>query len=105
MLAVPPDALWGHLMANKEQPVTVGDVRWRVTLARREDRPDDFPGVTRTIIPICEVFADIEPVGAQVFFNGQQLATPITHRVFMRWRGYDDLSMFNVIIRDIILPN
>ena len=88
------------------QPIAIGELRWQVTLAMRPLRPTfGQAGITETIVEIATVHAAIQPLGLQAFIGSEQTETPITHMVYIRWQPFQSLDMFNVILRDIILPD
>lgn len=88
------------------QPVSIGQLRWPCTLALRSEISDpNTGGLVTTFSDEKNIHADIEPVGAAIYLNGQQTEnTPFTHRIIIRWRNYDEVSMFHVILRGITLP-
>src|ERR1700727_989379 len=88
------------------QPTSIGELRWPVKLALRNEAPTfDQTGITETITTIADVYASIEPMGLQTFLNSEQLDSPITHIVYIRWQPFDSLQMFNIILRTIFLPD
>ena len=54
------------------------------------------PGITESFDLIAKVHADVQDTTAQTFYGGVQVDTPITHRIFIRWRG--DLDT-NCVVR------
>lgn len=71
--------------------MSVGRLRWPVTLATRTQTADPSgPGVVEVPTAPVVVWADIQPVGAVTFWNGQETDSPVTHRVFLRWHDYLD---------------
>jgi head-tail adaptor len=79
----------------------VGDLRWLVTLASRQENPDpNGTGVIETYVNPVQVYASIKPLGLQTYIGAEQIDTPLTHRVIIRW--FDNLDMFDVVIRNII---
>lgn len=67
---------------------SIGELRWRVTLFRRAQEPDSTgPGIAETMIPIGEAWAKVQPLGAVTFYAAAQTETPVTHRIFIRWRA------------------
>jgi hypothetical protein len=88
-------------------PTSLGKLRWHVELCSRKQIPDpNTTGIITLISPFAIVHADIEPVGAQSFLNGMQLeiGDGLTHRIFMRWRDFEDVDLFKCIIRRLNVP-
>ena len=73
--------------------VAIGRLRWRVLLATRDQAPQVLgTGIDEVLQNLQPVQADVQPVGALTFWGaaGEQVETPITHRVFIRWVDYLD---------------
>ena len=82
--------------------VPIGTLRWVVILARRAQAPDpNGPGLCETLQPIAAIHADIQPVGALTFWTaaagGEQVDTPVTHRITVR--SLDNLDQSMAILR------
>ncbi len=92
-----------------EIAVAIGSLRWRVTLARRAQVPDpDGVGLIEGLQAIETLRADIQPISALTFWaaasgGGDQVDTPVTHRIRMRW--VDSLSQDQVILRATLRPD
>ena len=93
------------MISTNSQPVSVGDMRWLVTLANRAEAPSGSVGITETITTIATVYAAIQPMGLQTFLSSEQIDTPITHSVYFRWQPFASLQMFNVVLRTLLLPD
>lgn len=78
--------------------VPIGTLRWRVQVCRRIQTPDDKSGIHEAWEPMATVWADVQSVGALTFWSGQQVDTPVTHRIVLRWLDY--LSNDHAIIRE-----
>ncbi len=63
----------------------VGDLRHRVTFELRKSVPNDQAGFSNVTTSSFTVWGDIQPVGAQIFWNTSQIETTVTHRVFTRY--------------------
>lgn len=86
----------------------IGDLRWRVTLARRTHvvDPNDFGAVMpqELYTDQRDVQADIRPVGTAAYLAGQQLEIgAITHRITLRWQP--TLTEQHVVLRRLIQPD
>ncbi|MFT9385529.1 head-tail adaptor protein [Acetobacter sp.] len=73
------------------QAFPLGRLRWPVQIVQRVQGPDpNGTGVLETSAPIQTVRADVQPVGALAFWGtaggSEQVDTPITHRIYMRWQ-------------------
>lgn len=91
---------------GKGEAVETGDMRWYVTLAKRQSIPNpQTSGEIEVIMPFAEVYCEITPMGNQTYLNGEQTDTPVTHEFVMRWGNYPELDMFSVIIRQMIMPD
>lgn len=75
-----------------EQVSRIGDLRWPIIIARREQTSDGPGGssLTETLVDVMQVRADIQPVGALTYYGGVQTDRPITHRVRLRWLDWLD---------------
>lgn len=79
------------------------DLRWRVDVVQRSQTPDGVSGVTETNTVVATVWVGIEAVGAVTFWAGQQVDTPITHRITLRWLDYLDNT--HAIVRATTTPD
>jgi head-tail adaptor len=78
--------------------VRIGSLRWEVVIAPREQFPDpDSPGILEQIARMQTVRADIQPIGALTFYAAEQVETPVTHRIVVRWLDWVDTTY--VVIR------
>ena len=78
--------------------VRIGSLRWRVVIATREQVADpDSPGFLETLAQMQTVRADIQPIGALTFYAAEQVETPVTHRIVIRWLDWIDTTY--VVIR------
>ncbi len=90
------------------QSFPLGRLRWPVQIVQRLQAPDpNSTGVVETCVPIRTVRADVQPVGALTFWGtaggSEQVDTPITHRVYMRWQN--SLPNAYAITRSTILED
>jgi len=84
--------------------VRIGSLRWQVTIAMREQVADpDGAGFVETITLAQTVRADVQPIGAMTFYAAEQVDTPVTHRIVMRWLDWVDAS--HVILRTTKRPD
>lgn len=83
---------------------TIGQLRFQVTLATRQEIPDpNGTGILETFVNQTTVWADISPIGLQTWVASEQISSPITHRITLRW--HDNLTMFDCVLRTITRPN
>jgi hypothetical protein len=78
--------------------VGIADLRWPVIIARRDQSPSPDGAISEELTNILQVRADVQPIGALTFLEGQQTDRPITHRIRMRW--LDWLDQTHVVIRE-----
>lgn len=91
---------------NPNQPLPLGHFRWKVLLAYRKEGPTfNTTSITEQIKPIAKVYAAIENTGPLVFLNSEQLDTPYTHICYIRWQPFENLQMFNVVVRKRHMPD
>jgi hypothetical protein len=93
-------------MPQKDAPATLGELRWRVTLASRDETPD--PNSTTLIEnynPIDDVWAKITPTVALKFIGGEQIESPVSHQIIIRWQSFTNVQAFNVVARLINQPD
>jgi hypothetical protein len=84
--------------------IVIGDMRFRVTLASRQQLPDvTGTGIVESFVNPLEVWASVMPLGLQTFIGSSQIDTPITTRIIFRW--LDLLDTFDVILRSIVRPD
>ena len=84
-------------------PFSVGRLRWKVTIAQRNQTPATTGGITEIWQTLATVWADIQPIGSLTFWAGMQTETPVTHRVIVRWVNYLDNTF--AILRPTNGPN
>ena len=73
--------------------VRIGSLRWQVVIATREQYPDpDSPGIVERLADEQTVRADIQPIGAMTFYAAEQVDTPLTHRIVIRWLDWVDAT-------------
>jgi SPP1 family predicted phage head-tail adaptor len=78
--------------------VRIGSLRWRVVIATREQEPDpNSPGIIETLAKMQSIRADVQPIGALTFYAAEQVETPLTHRIIVRWLDWVDTT--HVIFR------
>jgi SPP1 family predicted phage head-tail adaptor len=83
----PPDA------GPDPNAVRIGSLRWQVTIATREQAPDpDSPGIVETLSKLQSVRADVQPIGPVTFYAAEQVDTPVTHRIIIRWLDWIDTT-------------
>jgi SPP1 family predicted phage head-tail adaptor len=84
--------------------VRIGTLRWRVVLATREQAADPSgSGILETIADKQTVWADIQPVGPVTFYAAEQVETPVTHKIVIRWLDWVDTTC--VVFRITKRPN
>jgi head-tail adaptor len=81
---------------------SIGSLRWRVTLYRRDQTPDPGLGIKETLVPIATVQADIQPTYPSTFYNAVAVDTPVSHLIRVRWFDYIDNT--HVIMRSTLRP-
>jgi head-tail adaptor len=79
-----PDNPSGQLRADHG----IGQLRWRVSLYRRDQAPADDLALEETLVLLGQVYADIQPTYAATFYQSTQVDTPITHMINIRWQDY-----------------
>ncbi len=87
-------------MADIEVPIS--SLRWPIVIARRRQTPDPAgAGIVEILEHIQPWRADVQSVGALTFWGAaggdEQIDTPVTHRIRMRWLNYLDNTL--VILR------
>jgi head-tail adaptor len=71
--------------------IPLGSLRWPVKVARRRQGFETAgTGMTETWIEVETVRADIQPISAMTFYSAEQVDTPVTHRITLRWLDYLD---------------
>ena len=80
-------------MGPDPNAVRIGSLRWQVVIATREQYPDpDSPGIIERLADERTVRADIQPIGAMTFYAAEQVDTPLTHRIVIRWLDWVDAT-------------
>lgn len=80
-------------MGPDPNAVRIGSLRWQVSIATREQYPDpDSPGIIERLADEQTVRADIQPIGAMTFYAAEQVDTPLTHRIVIRWLDWVDAT-------------
>ena len=73
--------------------VRIGSLRWRVVLATREQAMDpSSSGILETIADKQTVRADVQPIGPLTFYAAEQVETPVTHKIIIRWLDWVDTT-------------
>lgn len=88
-----PDNPSGRLPADHG----IGQLRWRVTLYRRDQAPASDLALQETLVRIATTYADIQPSYMVTFYQSTQVDTPITHLINIRWQDYP--SEIDVVTR------
>ena len=97
-------ALPGPELGPDPNAVRIGALRWRVEIATREQAADpDSPGFRETIAKMQTVRADVQPIGTMTFYAAEQVNTPVTHRIIIRWLDWVDTT--HVIFRTTKRPD
>lgn len=73
--------------------VEIGSLRWPVIIATRQQAADpDSAGILETIADTQTVRADVQPMGAMTFYAAEQVDTPVTHKIVIRWLDWIDTT-------------
>jgi len=87
-----PDSA-GFARGPDPNAVRIGALRWRVVVATREQAADpDSAGILETIAKTQTVRADVQPIGPMTFYAAEQVDTPLTHRIIIRWLDWLDAT-------------
>ena len=90
----------------KDQPCSIGELRYKVTLASRDDITDpNSTNLLENYQPIADVWARITPSRSLEIIGGEQIESPFTHQIVIRWQPFEYATMFDTIIRYLNLPN
>ncbi len=77
----------------------IGQFRWPVLFARREQVPDvTSSGVIEPFTDVAMVYAAIEPARPVTYYAAAQVDTPFTHMIWVRW--VDNIDTSFVVVRD-----
>jgi SPP1 family predicted phage head-tail adaptor len=64
-----------------------------VVLATREQAMDpSSSGILETIADKQTVRADVQPIGPLTFYAAEQVETPVTHKIIIRWLDWVDTT-------------
>jgi SPP1 family predicted phage head-tail adaptor len=86
-------ALPGPELGPDPNAVRIGSLRWRVVLATREQAMDpSSSGILETIADKQTVRADVQPIGPLTFYAAEQVETPVTHKIIIRWLDWVDTT-------------
>lgn len=88
-----PDNPSGQLPADHG----IGQLKWFVTLYRRDQAPAEDLALDETLVPIARVHADIQPAYLSTFYQSTQVDTPVTHIINIRWQRFP--STVEVVVR------
>ncbi len=78
--------------------VAVGTLRWRVILAERQQSPNPAgAGILEAYTQLVTVHADVQPIRPLTFYAAQQVDTPVTHLITLRW--VDALDNTHAVLR------
>ncbi|MGA7055331.1 MAG: head-tail adaptor protein [Mycobacterium sp.] len=80
----------------------IAQLRWRVTLYRRDQFPGPDSAITESFVPIATVHADVQPTYPGTFYLSAQVETPITHLIRIRWLDYVEVTA--IIMRTTYRP-
>ena len=73
--------------------VEIGSLRWPVVIATRQQAADpDSAGILETIADTQTVRADVQPIGPMTFYAAEQIDTPVTHKIVIRWLDWIDTT-------------
>jgi head-tail adaptor len=82
---------------------TLGALRWRVTLYRRDQSPADDLALAETLVPLATVWANIQPSRPSTLYQSTQIDGPVTHMIDIRWQDYP--ATIDVVARSRIRPD
>ena len=78
----------------------IGDLRWPVQIAKRLQAPAGTSTISESLTNILQVHASIKSLGPLTFLAGEQTDRPVTHRIYIRWLDWLDLT--HVIVRQTV---
>lgn len=70
----------------------IGQLRWVVSLYRRDQAPGPNGMIQETLVPLGNVHADIQPIYPTTHYLSAQVDTPVTHLIRLRWVDYVELT-------------
>lgn len=80
--------------------LAIGDLRWPVTIAKRVQAAAGTATISESLTNILRTHASIKSLGPMTFLAGEQTDRPISHRIYIRWLDWLDLT--HVILRQTI---
>ncbi len=78
----------------------IGELRWPVTIAKRVQAAAGTATISESLTNLLAVHASIKSLGPMTFLAGEQTDRPVTHRIYIRWIDWLDLT--HVIVRQTI---
>lgn len=86
------------------QPCTIGEMRDRVSFSNVSDVINPTTKRSEKVFAYeSPEYACIRPVGTQLFFEGYDTESAVTHTVYTRWRA--DAETYQYIVHRILLPD
>lgn len=82
---------------------SIGELRWVVTLATRVQAPDGTTGISESYTNMVQTYAQITPIGLQTWLGSEQIDSPITHRIIIRYQ--DNIHFCDTVLREIHSPD
>ena len=70
----------------------IGELRWFVTLYRREQLPGPHGAISETFVRLCKTWSNIVATYPTTLFMSVQTDTPTTHLIRLRWLDYVELT-------------
>ncbi len=84
----------------------ISDLRWRVTLLNRKDFESTVSaGIDEVFTNARQVWADIRPIGTQLWIGSMQTEFEVTHRIIMRWLPPSVTDSFAYAFRTTFAPD
>lgn len=84
--------------------IDIGTLRWPVQIYQRDQVPDtNGAGIVEQLTLIATRHARIESSRPGTFYGSEQVETPVTHFIWMRWINYPPTTY--VIVRQTNLPD
>ena len=81
----------------------IGQLRWLVTLYRRDQAPGANSGITENLVPIGTLHADVQATYPGTFYGSMVVDTPVSHLIRTRWTDYVETT--HVIMRTTTRPS
>jgi hypothetical protein len=73
--------------------VPIGTLRWPLVIATREQTADPrSTGILETAAEKQRVRGNVSPIGPLTFYAAEQVDTPLTHRITIRWLDWVDTT-------------